>query len=239
MSRFNIALAAVCAALSLSVALSSQAYADPSTAAANSAVPMADRVDADQLRHDLGPVAQAFGVKNPNADAASNSTDSTNAVAPTEHKTIGDVADRGLTMLQELTGKIADSLSKIAPQVWHIMLQQQIAKAIVKPLGSLAWMIGAFAFSRIGLSQIKKPAGEWFRDPDPTKRYEQGQQLTDAGGVALLRVIGFEVFPGVIGFFAFLVFVGDVQFSILHLMNPAFYAIQDLLSAIMTGQPPS
>lgn len=228
MSRISFAVLAGMA----TILLTTPAFADPPVAATNATVPAGDRVDPAQTRRELAPLAGVFGVKNPDDQPADTNSASSNdpSAQSADHKTLGDVADRGLTMLQDLTGKIADSLSKIAPQVWRIMIKQQIAKAIVAPLGPLAWIVGAWVLWGFG-----KKIWKHMEDAD----YDVSGDWNTAAINNAIRTGAIYALPLVVAVWNTIGLVGALSYSVLHLVNPEFYAIQDLLNAIMTGTPPS
>ncbi len=190
-------------------------------------VPVSDHVDTAKLRENLAPLANTFGVKPDDQASTPSSGDDQSFNVSSDHKTMADVADRALTSIQDVTAKVADSLSKIAPQVWRIMIKQQIAKAIVAPLDSLARLGGALVLWGFGHKL-------WKHMEDAN--YEYGNAAAFNNG---FRVAAIYALPLGIGVINTIDLIGSLQYSILHFVNPEFYAIQDLLNAVMHGTPPS
>lgn len=219
----RIKLAAVA---SLAILITSPAFA--ATAAVPAPPASTVYVNAQQAKHDLAPLAEVFDVKSGESTAPADT--STNETASVEHKSMGDVADRALTMVDNVTGKIAESLQKIAPQVWRIMIKQQIMKAVTEPLGPLGWIVGMLVLSHFGLKVWKSQDGQ---------ESEEDGTMTDVGWENFWRMMVLKALPTCVCVLATLFFFGALKYSILHAGNPEYYAIQDLLKSIMTATPPA
>lgn len=213
------------------------AYADDP--AAGSAVPLGQAIspeDAQALRRDLGALAQAMdGEEAPAqpgyADAPSYAaapTAAPPAAVPT--KTTADVADRALTMVNKLIVSVSESMEKVAPEVWRVMIRQQYAKAI----GDLVVPLGLFLAS----------IGYWFAMRTPRKNVEMKETAEASFRTsnnppvdALWYYCTAWAFPMagmlICGTWT-LVCLSD---SIKLLLNPEFYAVRDLI--ILLLQPAS
>jgi hypothetical protein len=203
--------------------------------------------DLQEVKRNIAPLAGAFGVTTPAPpeSAAESSSESSQSPPAAEHKTIGDVADKALGDVEQMTGKIAGTIEKLAPKVWEIMVRQQYAKAFAAPLPALAWIASMFVFSSIVRSFWKKMPGDEFEMKSVKNREDGGtgetSQLTNAGEINLFRAIVAIFLPTAVVCISILFLFGELRQTILYLINPEYYAVQDLLSSIMSGgqAPPS
>lgn len=138
---------------------------------------------------------------------------------PKPEKTMADVSDKALDMLGAAVGTVAETLKKIGPEVWRIMIIQQYAKAAQILFGYIFALIASliiFFAARKGLA---------------IKEDEQGYDAKDWRG--------FKIFlKGVTWFVpclcALLVAI-NLPDAIAMLINPEYYALKDLLG-LMTGK---
>jgi len=175
-------------------------------------------MDLKAVQQSIAPVAGAFGVSAPEAPATATTTG---------QKTMADVADRALDGIEAVTAKIASTLEKVAPQVWRIMVRQQYAKAFSEPVGPLAWIISMLVFLIVSGKVWRHVEGADIGD------------LTEDGRNNLRRLIITRVGPLVIICIATIAFGYALKDSVLYLVNPEYYAIQDLLKSIMSGGNPT
>lgn len=104
--------------------------------------------DMIKIRDQLKTLSQAMG--NPVATATAE-TKKDEKEDP-NHKTVGDVADKALGLFTNAIGTLSESLKKIAPEVWRIMIRQQYASAaadLITPFGLLSLaLIFYFSFRK-------------------------------------------------------------------------------------------
>lgn len=145
-----------------------------------------------------------------------------------ESKTMANVADRALDMLGSVVAGISQSLQKIAPEVWRIMIKQQFAKAAFNVATPLLFFLGGL----IGIVIMRKmwKAGEGpLIDQLPKEVRYTGW---DKGDGMILKQIFRSWIP-----LAFLVISGgilaiNIGESIKLVINPEFYAIKDLITLV-------
>ena len=171
------------------------------------------KLNLSDVQKNIAPLASAFGVSKA---ASTDQNNSNNQNSSDDHKTLGDAADKALDMVQAVTAKVADTLSKIAPKVWEIMVRQQYAKAIAGPIVPLAVLIGAIFFAWIG--------HKIWREPTKSGDGEYGLRVFLVKVAPMLIVVVCIVWLGV-----------ELSYSVLYIVNPEYYAIQDLLQSIMNG----
>lgn len=169
--------------------------------------------DATKIRDGVKALGQAFGVQPP-APAQTQAP-----AQPAPQKSMTDIADKALDMFGGLVANISNTLEKIAPHVWRIMVRQQYAKAIadttVPFLLLLMAIIYPFVFRKV-----------WKR-PEPF--YYQGQQTDEATtwivfGTALPLIFGIAMTIWLANAFA------D---SAKYIFNPEYYAVKDILTMIL------
>ncbi len=110
-----------------------------------------------------------------------------------------------------LTGVI----STLAPQVWDIYLRQQIILGVSSLLTNLLIVLSC------GVYAMKALPKAWHR-------------LTDIDDEDFLGIVG--MLTGALSLIAAIVFffilTGNLQNDLGHILNPAYYAIQDLIKTI-------
>lgn len=146
-----------------------------------------------------------------------------NNQAPAEHqKTVADVADKAVDMVGRLVASAAQTLQKVAPDVWRILIKQQYAKAI----GDLTIPFGLL-LSMLVLNQI------YFKKTRKITEACQGQckeHSSDAHGWMWTTGTGLPVVGFVVSILWTLISLSN---SIKFLINPEFYAIRDLLMMLL------
>lgn len=140
------------------------------------------------------------------------------ASAPSNaEKTVAQVMDKAIDKVSDVVGAMAQAINNIAPEVWRIMLKQQYAKAImacVVPVGVILILL-----AYMGL------VGKYWKPEKKTSAYEMTEW---EARMACVRVI-----PIALTCVAALWFFNRLADSIALLINPEFYAIQDLLRMIL------
>ncbi|OGZ07085.1 MAG: hypothetical protein A3C93_01665 [Candidatus Lloydbacteria bacterium RIFCSPHIGHO2_02_FULL_54_17] len=166
--------------------------------------------DQEEMRRQLQTLADAFEVKKPEAKAEQKKEQ--------PKKTVADVADRALSMVENVTAQLSNTLSKVAPEVWRIMIRQQYAKAAmatIVPLGTLFAIFIVVAYIR---KYWRPDNGDTFSDDDEKWGY-----------IWVTRII-----PGVLLLLNGLWLFNRMSDAIAYLINPEYYAIQDLLRMLLT-----
>ena len=169
--------------------------------------------DAQKVKDAAQFLGTAFGVKS-KKDEPKQEQSKKDESAQEEHKTLADVADKGLDMVQNFVVALSQTLSKIAPEVWRVMVRQQYAKAVSGVI--VPW--GLFIITMIYFLIVKKA---WKKDED-----ESDDDKT-------ARMLLVSVIPFIFGFIFAIWGVVNLKDSILLLINPEYYAIQDLLTMIL------
>lgn len=136
-----------------------------------------------------------------------------------QSKSMGDVADKALDMLGGAVGTVADTLKKIGPEVWRIMIIQQYANAA----RSLAGPLFALIASLIVFFAARKSLA--------IKEDEMGYDHSDWRGFK-------RVLKGVTWFapcLCALIVAINLSEAAAMLINPEYYALKDLLG-LLTGK---
>jgi len=165
------------------------------------------------LRADLERVARALGVEPEAAPAVTAEKPETKVELKTE-KTLVEVSDRALTMIERMVTTAASGLEKAAPQVWRVMVRQQYAKAIQGPVFALFLLMTALALRLVA----RKVLGPY--DPHES----DGAAVARAGTWILLGV-------------AFIRFGAMLSNSAVYLINPEYYALRDLVQVLLGKTP--
>lgn len=134
-------------------------------------------------------------------------------------KTMGDAADKALDMLGGAVGTVADTLKKIGPEVWRIMIIQQYANAarsLAGPFFALIASLIVFFAARKGLTIKEDEMGYGNSDWRGFKRFLKGVTWLAPCLCALIVAI-------------------NLSESIAMIINPEYYALKDLLG-LLTGK---
>jgi len=166
-----------------------------------------------KVRQQMQALAKAMGItpEQPAQPAAAASQPQ-----PAKEKTVAEVADKALDMVNGLVVSVSQALQKVAPEVWRIMVRQQYAKAAsgcVVP-ASLLLLVLVFWFI------LRK---KWVLDKDV--RHDDEERIA--------RIWIAWVVPCVLGFIFSIWLAVRLSDSITYLINPEFYAVRDLLLMIM------
>lgn len=167
------------------------------------------------LRADLERVAQVLGVetKPVAAEAAVKPVEPKPEALKTE-KTIAEVSDRALTLVERAVTSAAVGLEKAAPQVWRVMVRQQYAKAIQGPVFALFLFL-----CMLGLKIVsRRTAGV----------YREGED----GAITFGRIVTW-IALGI----AFVNFGDSISRAAVYVINPEYYALRDLVQ-ILLGKTP-
>lgn len=182
------------------------AYAQTSPATSGSVSPsqVMSPEDMQKMRDQLADLSKAMGNPSPAATASAK---------PPETNNMATVADKALDMVGNAVATLSNSLSKIAPQVWRIMIIQQYAKAVDGIITPTLMLVLLGIVTAVLKKNISAPlpwdqhwgdddwAAFWFRTIIP---------------VCFLCIFGIW-------------FVVDLGDSIKLLINPEYYAIKDIL----------
>lgn len=204
---------------------------EPKTPPANMTVE-----EVKQLQQGAEILGKAFGIQPSNAKQnatgsdASTQADQQQQSAAGQPKTLADVADKGLDMVQKLVVNLSETLEKVAPQIWRVMVKQQYVKAVadlVVPWGlvifTLIWMKVTAGWRRKAEAALKDIAEH---DKDKVDRDNATFDLSLRQWVSLFA-------PAILGSFFVIWGLNRLSGSISYLVNPEFYAIRDLLQMII------
>lgn len=131
-------------------------------------------------------------------------------------KTMADVADKALDISTKYIGQVAGVLEKAAPRVWAIMVKQQYAKAIGEVIGPIIWLVISILISVFIRS--------FWKVPEPVDRHDDER---------VFRNVCTLVIPGIIGLIAGGFLASRLADSAMYLVNPEFYAVQDLVRLLL------
>lgn len=204
MKRFLISLIMIAGLL-----MPTFAYAQTSPATSSSVSPsqVMSPEDMAKMREQLAELSKAMGNPLP-APATSAKTESDKPV-----KSIGDVADKALDMMGQAVATLSNSLSKIAPHVWRIMIVQQYAKAIDDILTPVMLLVLLSVVTIVIRKNVSSP-------PPSNERWDDSDW-----GAFWFRTIIPVALMCIFGIW----FVADLGDSIKLLINPEYYAIKDIL----------
>lgn len=173
--------------------------------------------DTAALQKSAKELAQIFGVDGPKK-----------AEEPKTEKNMAAVMDKAIDKVSDVVGAMAKAINNIAPEVWRIMVKQQYAKAVgyvVVPFLALLLFIGGFFAARARrnylLALAKGDTDQKIQNLEPIAKDE-----TDLFWWFKL------VASGLIGW-SCLWLANRIADAALFLINPEFYAIQDLLRMIL------
>lgn len=173
------------------------------------------QADAAAVQKGVQELGQMFGVEAPKAKEEIKKDEAT-----TTEKTIAQVMDKAIDKVSDVVGAMAQAIDKIAPKVWEIMLRQQYAKAImacVVPVGLL-----------VVISIYMGLVGKYWNPTEPNNDSTEDEKVNYYWRMGLVRVG-----PIIVMCLASLWFFNRLADSVALLINPEFYAIQDLLRMIL------
>ncbi len=143
-------------------------------------------------------------------------TQQTQTAPQQDHKTVGDVLDKAVDLVDKYATSAfaltADAAKKVAPEVWHIMILQQYAKALTDILGW--WSVALVTFIAF------LAAGKyWVPDKDATDDEKSFHMVIRRILITLTTVFSMA------GMLA-------IAFDIQLLINPEYFAIKDLVQIV-------
>lgn len=144
-------------------------------------------------------------------------------VDPAPQKSMADVMDKAIDKVSDVVGAMAKAISNIAPEVWRIMVRQQYAKGIaflIVPFLLTLVLVAGFFASKARYDHVISLIG----NPNNPERAD-----SDEAGFFWFLKIAFTVFIGL----SFVWLANRITDAALFLINPEFYAIQDLLRMIL------
>src|SRR3989338_7472234 len=166
-----------------------------------------DPEDMEKLQKDLAGLAKVLGLE------VTKGKEEAKKTAP--EKTIANVLDKALDISTVYVASVAQTLQKVAPELWRIMIRQQYANAVsylVVPLGLV--LLGMVLYYLVG------------------KLIFEGNADFDKMNPQAWRVVGRVVLfiaSGVVSIVAVFESVSAVKI----LINPEHYAIKDLLAVLL------
>lgn len=163
------------------------------------------------MREQLQALAEAMGVE-VTPKPASQNAGKTAADAP--KKDMAEVADKALDLVNGLVASVSETLQRVAPEVWRIMIRQQYAKAIADLIVPWSLLMLAIVYYVI---LKKKWVGETRYTDSETARLIFAKIVPMAGGVIF----------GIWGVVA-------LSNSIKYLINPEYYAVRDMLLMLLS-----
>lgn len=214
-----------------------------SVSAFSQATPQAvvPRSDAAAVQKSVQELGKMFGVETPSSTAA------VSAATPTSQKTIADVMDKAVDKVSDVVGAMAGAINKVAPDVWRIMLKQQYAKAIgdlIVPavlaliiylifVRSMLSMRGKAAAAAKKMNADKEGQGkEGPQEKSPEVFKNDRGDMTEYGMWYMMVIVSYVVLG-----ISLMWFGNRLADASKFLVNPEFYAIQDLLRMILSRSP--
>ncbi len=140
--------------------------------------------------------------------------------APQQQKSMADVAEKAIDMTAQAVATIASTIQKIAPDIWRIMLKQQYVKGI-------AGLIVPFGLLFLLFLYGKRVAPKCF--PVPTEE----NCIQEDSDEKWTRIWFANILPVGLAFVFGLWGICRLSDCLGYLINPEFYAIQDLLRTIL------
>lgn len=180
-----------------------------------------------QLQEGAATLGKAFGI---NPDFKKEEKQETKKETDAQQKkTFADVADKSLDLVKNLVISLSQTLEKVAPQIWRVMVKQQYARAIADL--SLPW--GLFLITVIYTFIIKR-IWRWKPEYD-NMPFTDNDDIPDMPLPTERGVRGFftVIIPFIFGFIFAIWGCVVLKNSMLLLINPEYYAIRDLLLMIM------
>ncbi|MFA5358603.1 MAG: hypothetical protein WC310_02135 [Patescibacteria group bacterium] len=164
-----------------------------------------------EAKESLKELGEMFGVTTPTEKEPPQQT-------PT---TVVGIADKALDMIGNLVGTIAKVVEGVAPEVWEIMVRQQYAKGI--SLLVVPWGLFLLSIVYMGVIRIF-----WKKYPDGDDFSEDGS-ITDKGWRGFIATL----LPLIILFLDTIWALSRTADAVLMLINPKYYAVQDLLRMLL------
>lgn len=189
--------------------VSHNTYADSTPAPITSATQALSPEDIKSLQDQINQLSKVVGADTP----ASKTSEKTN-----DHKTVADVADKALSMFSGLVASLSDSMKKIAPHIWEIMVRQQYATAIGNVIVPLLLLLTS-ALYMIGIRKY------WSSPDEDTNTDTIAVKVVFRSVIPLILMAIFSIYS-----------VIEIANSVQMLINPEYYALKDLLS-LVKGTP--
>jgi hypothetical protein len=178
-----------------------------------------NKADAEQIRDAAQGLREVFGVE----ETATGEQTKKPATTDSSKKTIADVADKAVDMADRMVSKAAESLQKVAPDVWRIMIRQQYVKAISGPILPLTLLAIVLIYYKV----LKK----WI--PDHNNSETLGSPNDPNNPLVFFWIVFQYWIPVVCGIWFSIWFSMAMTESIKYLVNPEFYAVRDMLMMIL------
>lgn len=162
--------------------------------------------EAAKIRQQIEDLSKALG--NPTPKSEPKTEDKT--------KTMEQVADKALDLFSGMIGTVSETLKKVAPEVWRIMIRQQYAKAATELLTPLLLLIGALITYFSLRAKVIPKSGDSY-DMDGFKNC--------CRAIMIAAPIIFGIWLAI-----------NVSDSAGYLINPEYYALKDLLLIVTNPQ---
>lgn len=178
----------------------------------------------EQLKSQLEGLKEVFGIeKEPQAQPSQNQQQ--------QKKTVADVADKALDMVNKMVADTAATLNNVAPSVWRIMMKQQYAYAISNLIAPWFCFLGAFIF----LVVMRK---HWNKPPDRVMAIKviDGRDVekeVDNSENVITHMLITTAGPITAMLFCALWGISRLADSVPVLINPEFYAIKNLILILL------
>lgn len=192
----------------------------------NISSPQVSKQDAAAVQKGVKELGKLFGVEAPEKKVEEP------VKVEVENKTVADVMDKAIDKISDVVGVIAQTMSKVAPEIWEIMLRQQYAIAIMNlivPLG----LILVLSLYMIFVGYFWKPWKSEKKDTDTEDEKYKNKKKEEEEETA--RAIFVRIIPTIALCLTGLWFFNRLSDSISLLINPKYYAIKDLLRMIMNS----
>lgn len=143
-----------------------------------------------------------------------------NTDAQQQGKSMADVAEKAIDLTAQAIATIASTIQKIAPDIWRIMLKQQYVKGIQGLIVPFGLLLLIFVYrAKIAPKCFPVPTKENGIDEDQEEKW--------------VRIWFANIIPVVLAFLLGPWGANRLSDCLGYLINPEFYAIQDLLRTIL------
>lgn len=132
---------------------------------------------------------------------------------PTAWADVADKAiDKTFRMLEGSVSVVSDTLKKTAPELWRIMIRQQYANAARNMLEAFLYLLVGILGLLVCVKYVTKP---------------------DTEDLAILWFLGTRMLPATYLTICALVQIDAVADAVQRVINPEYYALQDLVRLIL------
>jgi len=132
--------------------------------------------------------------------------------------TFAGVADKTVSetfsIIRDSASVVGDTVKKVAPEVWRILILQQYVKAMKNIFVSLMFFLLTYMYYRT--------INKWYKKPD----------YDDDAWIVCCRIL-----PAIAAVLVSIIMIFNIDASIQHLINPEYSAILDLVDMAKTMKP--